>query len=129
MNDQTTKTVKVENPETLDLCRQLRELRRDGRKATEELNERYRQEADDMNAAFERKNNELWAKLYEQTGIDPDGEWTVDTEYLDDHGVAFVKHDEQRHAPQGMSLADLLGGALGGNVQMVEEPVEEPTLN
>lgn len=129
MNNQTTKTVKVENPETLDLCRQLRELRAEGRKTTEELNERYRQEADALNAGFERRNNELWAKLYEQTGVDPDGEWTLDTEYLDDHGVAFVKHDEQRHASQGMSLADLLGGALGGGVQVLDEPVEEPTLN
>lgn len=130
MNEQTTKaaTILVNSGETLDLCRQLRELRREGRKATEDLNERYRAEADAMNAAFERRNNELWAKLYEQTGIDPDGDWTVDTEYLDDHGVAFIKPDEQRHQHGGMPAA--LAALLGGQVEMIEEePEPAPTLN
>lgn len=129
MNDQNTqpKTVKLDDAEGLDLCRQLRDLRREARQTTEELNKRYSDEADAMNAAFERRSKALWDKLYAKAGIDPDANWTVDTEYMDEHGVAFVKEDEpQQHGGMPAALAQLLGGA---NVQLVEEPVEEPTLN
>jgi hypothetical protein len=129
MNDQNTrpKAVKLDDAEGLDLCRQLRDLRREARQTTEELNKRYSDEADAMNAAFERRSKELWDKLYAKAGIDPEANWTVDTEYLDDHGVAFVKEDEPcQHGGMPAALAQLFGGA---NVRLVEEPVEEPTLN
>lgn len=138
MNEQTTKptSVKVDDAETLDLCRQVRALRQEGRKATEELQDRYRAEADAMNAAFEKRNDELWQQLYAKLGLDPDGSWTIDTEYLEEHGVAFVKADDQCNcgAPHGLpeALASLLGGGaavriVGGEVDL--EPAEEPTIN
>lgn len=139
MNDKTTDaSIKVEDPEVLDLCRQVKALRKEGREATEQLNQRYRDEADAMNAAFEKRNDELWQQLYAKLGIDPDARWTIDTEYLDAHGVAFVKPDEECDcgAPHhGGGLADLLGGLMGGGVASVRisgaelEPADEPTIN
>jgi len=138
MNEQTTKptSVKVEDAETLDLCRQVRALRQEGRKATEELQERYRAEADAMNSAFEKRNDELWQQLYAKLGLDPDGSWTIDTEYLEQHGVAFVKADEQCDCGAPHGLADLLGGLMGGSagIRIVGaeaelEPADEPTIN
>lgn len=144
MNDATTKftTIKVEDAETLALIGEIRGLRKEARATQEALEQRYADEAKALDDAFAKRHTALWDQLYAKAGIDPEGGYTLDTEYLDDHGIAFIKRDEQcgcgadhgMEGGPGAALARLLGGALGGNVQIVgmdmaseEEP--EPTLN
>lgn len=132
MNDQTKlQSVRIEDPETLALCQSLRDLRREAHETTEALNARYRDEADAMNTAFENRSKELWNQLYAKAGINPDLDWTVDTEYLDAHGIAFVKETEP--APQHGGLPAGLAALLGGQLQVIGEdelePAPAPTLN
>lgn len=134
MTEKTARpSVRIEDPETLALCRSLMDLRREANDMTEKLNARYRDEADAMNTAFENRSKELWDQLYAKAGIDPDRDWTLDAEYMDAHGVAFVKESEPAPQRGGLpaGLAALLGG--GGELHIVGEDEGElepaPTLN
>lgn len=119
--------IKVEDTETLDLVRQIKALRIDSRRAQQDLNDRYQAEADALNDAFAKRNDEVWAKIYARTGIDPNGSYTIDGEYLDQHGLAFIKTDDCAcGAEHGMSLADLLGSLAGGKPVLVGGGNDEP---
>lgn len=132
MNDRTAaQSVRLEAPEALELCKALRDLRREANEATQALNARYRDEADAMNNAFENRSKQLWDQLYAAAGVDPDLDWTLDTEYLDAHQVAFVKQTPPE--PERPGLPAGLAALLGGGVQIIgdedEEPSPLPTLN
>lgn len=141
MNDKTT-SVKIDDAATLDLVSQIKGLRKEANETQQQLEERYAAEAKALDDAFAKRHEDLWAQLYAKTGLDPEGNYTLDTAYINDHGVAYIKVNEQCSCGEdhdddgpGAALARLLGGALGGNVRIVGASVEaaeeepEPTLN
>ncbi len=65
------------------------------------------------------RHGELWAQIYDATGIDPNGDYTIDTSYIEDCGVVFIM-DKPKEREMGGSLSEMLKQAMAdGRVEMV----------
>ena len=130
--------IKVEGDD-LQLLRDLMQIRKDADAFQAKLNEEFQQRAAEADATFEERHKTLWAQVYERYGLDPEGNFTIDSAYIDQLGIGFVVETAgcSCGADHGADnpLAALLGRALGGRVEILgsddlePEPAPERVLN
>ena len=116
------KSIRVEGDD-LALLRELKAIRVEADAEQQKLQDEFKDRADALNSVFQKRHEDAWAAIQARFGLDTDGGFTADMEYLDDCGVAFIKKTDDE--PTGArSLAELLGMAGA------EAPVEaERVLN
>jgi hypothetical protein len=90
----------------------------------EALKQEAKDKLDALKDEWEVVHRDNWNALCGELGLDPDGDYSVDQNYLEDHNVLFVLENEPKLSgpPEGLAqaLAQALanGGAQGGVISV-----------
>lgn len=57
------------------------------------------------------RHSELWEQIYDAAGIDPSGDYTIDSSYVEDCGVVFIM-SKPKEREMGGGLAEMLKQAM-----------------
>ncbi|KFH18412.1 hypothetical protein ELZ19_06800 [Brucella abortus] len=104
----TKRTVRLEG-QALALTADLHVFHKNMGERHREMQARHEAEHKAFHEAHQEEVRARFAAIAEAAGVDdfnPDDNWALDTEYLDEHGVAFMKQQE----PEPNPLEALFGG-------------------
>jgi hypothetical protein len=111
---------RLDTPDQLEIVRKISALREEAGSEAQQIRERQMAEQQAYSERYAERNKELFGQLLGLLGVETSQDeletLMLDTEYLDQHGIAFLK--EERECPncggEGGGLAALLGGLAGG---------------
>lgn len=104
---------------SLEIARRISSLPELHEQRAEEIKERARAELQALDKEFSALHEAEWNALQIGLGLDPDINYSLCTDHLDNHGVAFVTEQEPESGPEmpsGLDIGGMIAQALGGHV-------------
>lgn len=106
------------HPQALAIARVISSMPEEHERRANEVRERAKAELEALDKEFQARHEQEWGALQDALGLDHEPNYSLCTEHLDVHGVAFITEREEqskRSMPGGIDIGRMIAEALGRN--------------
>lgn len=100
----------------LEAARELAQLKSEVDAKRADMKSRFDQEWAEFCVSHQRRSDAVFARIYDSAGVQPGDGYSVDTEYLDEHGFAFLLRDVRQGEIELLGELAQAASAVGATV-------------